>query len=152
MRYIKIALVVCLIAVCSSVSAQKERRYIRESFTQYNDSDFVGAQESSARAMAENPNSFEAKYNYAGSLFQQQKVDEAQQLYEEMAATETDKARLAQLYHNIGDCQYLKQEFDKSVESFKKSLRADPQDDRTRYNLVAAKKMLQNPPPQQQQQ
>ena len=47
-----------------SATAQNERRHIRESFKLYNDSDYVGAQNASVKALAEAPNSFEAAYNY----------------------------------------------------------------------------------------
>lgn len=149
---IALTLAVLLTFAVSTLYAQNERQYIRDSYKQYNDSDYAAAQESSAKAMVEAPNSYEANYNYANSLFKQQKVDEAIEKYEQMAASETDKQHLAELYHNLGDCHYMKGEFDKSVDYFKKSLRADPTNDNTRYNLVAAKKMLDNPPPDQNQQ
>lgn len=137
--------VLMLSALCATVaiqaSAQKERKYIRESYKMYNDSNYAGAQEASIKALAEAPQSFEAAYNYADALFKQEKVDEAQEQFEKLAAQETDKARLSKLYHNIGNCHYVKKEFDESIDAYKKSLRADPTSNETRYNLVAAQKM-----------
>lgn len=127
--------------ICGTADAQKERKLIRESYKLYNDSNYAGAQEASAKAMAEAPESYEAAYNYADALFKQEKVDEAQQQFEKLAANETDKGRLSKLYHNIGNCHYVKKEYDKSIDAYKKSLRADPTNNATRYNLVAAQKM-----------
>ncbi len=141
-----------LLAVFSSASAQKERKYIRESYKLYNDSNYAGAQEASVKALAEAPNSYEASYNYGESLFKQEKFDEAQEQFERLAATQTDKQKLSNLYHNIGNCHYAKQEYDKSVDAYKQSLRADPSNDNTRYNLVAAKKMMDKKDDNQQQQ
>ena len=144
------------LALCTTANAQKERKYIRDSYKMYNDSNYAGAQEASVKALAEAPNSFEAAYNYADALFKQEKVDEAQEQFEKLAAQETDKAKLSKLYHNIGNCHYVKKEFDKSIDAYKKSLRADPTNNQTRYNLVAAQKMKdkndQNQDKQQQQQ
>ncbi len=151
-----------LLAIFSSISAfaQKERSFIRDSYKMYNDSDYAGAQEASVKALAEAPQSFEANYNYADALYKQQKIDEALEQYEKLAANETDKAKVSKLYHNIGNCHYVKKEYDKSIDAYKKSLRADPSNNATRYNLVAAQKMKdkkndnqdQNQNQQQQQQ
>ncbi|MDO4461018.1 MAG: tetratricopeptide repeat protein [Bacteroidia bacterium] len=153
MRYLLTIVITLLVG--TTVAAQKERKYIRDSYNQYTDGKFEEAQESSVRAMAEAPDSYEANYNYACSLFKQEKVDEALEKFSQMASSEKDKDKLSQLYHNIGNCHYVKQEFDKSVESYKKSLRANPNGEmgyRTRYNLVAAQKMLQDNPQQDNQQ
>ena len=132
--------------------AQKERKYIRESYNHYQKQEYEQAQEASAKAMMEAPDSYEANYDYANSLFKQEKIDEALEGFEHLAANETDKDRLSQLYHNIGNCHYLKKEFDKSIDAYKQALRANPADNETRYNLVAAKKMMQNQQNQQNQQ
>ncbi len=137
--------VVLLLLSFTSVSAfgQSERKYIRESYDQYQKENYEQAQEASAKAMVEAPDSYEANYNYANSLFKQEKIDEALEKYQQLASQETDKSRLAQLHHNIGNCQYVKQQYGESVNSYKNALRNDPNDDESRYNLVAAQKMLQ---------
>lgn len=136
--------VVLATAFATVANAQSERSHIRDSYRLYNDSNYAGAQEASVKAMAENPMSYEANFNYADALFMQGKVDEALEQFEKMAAAETDKGRLSELYHNIGNGYYVKSDFDKSIEAYKKSLRADPTNDETRYNLVAAQRMRKN--------
>jgi len=135
--------------------AQQERKYIRDSYKLYHDSLYEQAQDAAVKAMALTPNSYEANYNYANSLFQQEKYDEALEKYNQMAANETDKQKLSELYHNIGDCHFAKKELEPAIDAFKKSLRNNPADDQTRYNLVATKKLLddqKNNQDQQQQQ
>ena len=152
MRYI--AIISALLCVISA-NAQKERKYIRDSYQLYHDSLYEQAQEASAKAMNANPDSYEANYNYANSLYQQQKYDEALEKYNQLAATQTDKQRLGELYHNIGNCHLAKKEIDPALEAYKKSLKSNPADDETRYNYVAASKMKnqqQNQDQNQQQQ
>ena len=161
MKKFLLLVAISLFLIPQASNAQKERKLIRDSYKMYNDSNYVGAQEASVKAMAEAPNSYEANFNYADALFKQQKVDEALEQFEKLAANESDKARLSELYHNIGNCHYVKNEYDKSIDAYKKSLRADPANNATRYNLVAAQKMKdkkddnqdkQNQQQQQQQQ
>ena len=132
-----LALIVPLVA-----SAQQERKYIRDSYKLYHDSLYEQAQDAAVKAMALTPNSYEANYNYANALFQQEKYDEALEKYNQLASGETDKQKLSELYHNIGDCHFAKKEYEPAIDAFKKSLRNNPSDDQTRYNLIATKKLL----------
>lgn len=61
-----------------------------------------------------------------------------------MVKTEEGKARLASVFHNLGDISMQSKEYQKSVEAFKQSLRLNPKDDETRYNLALAQKLLEN--------
>ncbi len=141
MKKLLLLVAISLFLIPQVSNAQKERKLIRDSYKMYNDSNYAGAQEASVKAMVEAPNSYEANFNYADALFKQQKVDEALEQFEKLAANESDKARLSELYHNIGNCHYVKNEYDKSIDAYKKSLRANPANNATRYNLVAAQKM-----------
>ena len=69
-----------------------------------------------------------------------------------MVETEEGKARLAGVFHNLGDISMQSKEYAKSVEAFKQSLRLNPQDDETRYNLALAQKLLEDQQNQDQDQ
>ena len=43
-----------------------------------------------------------------------------------------DKNQLSKLYHNLGNSQYKENKYEQAVESFKSSLRLNPDDDETR--------------------
>lgn len=153
MNRLRFTLSALMLAVCLCAVAQKERSYIRDSYQMYNDSNFVEAQKASVKAMAVAPDSYEARYNYANSLFMQGKAKEAMAEYEalEQSLPEGDP-RLAEVYHNMGNCQYVQQQYKESADNFKKALKIDPMNDLSRYNLVAAKKMMNEPPQDQNKQ
>jgi len=56
-----------------------------------------------------------------------------------LSKTNTDKA---QAYHNIGNAQMKQKQYSKAVEAYKESLRNNPSDEETRYNLALAQKLL----------
>ena len=60
--------------------------------------------------------------------------------------------RLAATYHNMGNALYAQQQYDKSVAAYQQSLRHNPKDNDTRYNLVKAMQQLQQQQQQQQNQ
>ena len=64
--------------------------------------------------------------------------------YQKAAKLETNKLRLASVYHNIGViCQNHRMYAD-AIKAYEQSLRNNPKDDETRYNLALCKRMQKN--------
>ena len=83
-------------------------------------------------------------YNLGNTLSQQQKMQEAMEQYVSASNIEKDKMKLAQIYHNMGVLLQASKDYAKAVDAYKKSLRNNPADDETRYNLALAQKMLKD--------
>ena len=71
---------------------------------------------------------------------------------EKMVATPEGKARLSEVYHNMGNIFMQNKDYGKAVEVYKQSLRLNPKDDETRYNLALAQKLLSDQQNQDQSQ
>ena len=129
----------------ASVSAQKaERDYIRKGNRLFNDSVFVDAEVNYRKALEVNPKSTVSMYNLGNTLSQQQKFQDAMEQYEAAGKIEKDKMKLAHIYHNMGVLFQAGKDYAKAVEAYKMSLRNNPADDETRYNLALAQKMLKD--------
>ncbi|MFW5699323.1 MAG: tetratricopeptide repeat protein [Bacteroidota bacterium] len=139
------------ILISGSIYAQKDNRYIREGNNRYKDNNFEDAEIEYRRALSENEASEKATYNLGGALYKQDKYEEAGKLYQELASSEDDKENLARYYHNMGNAYFKSNELQKSIDAYKKALINDPTSEDTRYNLVYAKKKLQEQQNQQQQ-
>ena len=156
--FMRIGLLSLMLVFCTFVNgifAQKENNTIRKGNKQYNNEQYDAASTLYKKALQTNKHSFEAKFNMADALFKQKKYDDAITLYQEAKALvdkNEDKEKYAAVHHNIGNCFFAKQDFQKSIEAYKEALRANPTDDETRYNLAVAKLMLKNSPQQNQQQ
>ncbi|MCC8188084.1 MAG: tetratricopeptide repeat protein [Bacteroides sp.] len=139
--------------ICGQVSAQKqERDYIRKGNRQYKDSLFVDAEINYRKALEINPASAQAYTNLGNALAYQDNFQEAMEQYMSAAKIEKDKDKLAAIFHNAGVLLHAAQEYEKAIECYKQSLRNNPKDDETRYNLALAQKMLQDQQDQQDQQ
>ena len=144
-----------------SVHAQQktDRDYLRSGNKLYNDSLFIKAEVDYRKALDINPKSMDAMFNLGNALLMQQKVKEAMEQYESVSKVEKDKSKLAEIYHNMGVILQSAKQYPQCIEAYKESLRNNPKDDETRYNLALAQKMLkdqqqnqQNQDQQQQQQ
>ena len=134
------------------VSAQKaERDYIRKGNRLFNDSVFVDAEVNYRKALEANPKSTVSMYNLGNTLSQQQKFQDAMEQYVSASKIEKDKMKLAHIYHNMGVLFQAGKDYAKAVDAYKMSLRNNPADHETRYNLALAQKMLKDQQNQQNQ-
>lgn len=136
---------VLLLLVAVSASAQKaERDFIRKGNRFFKDSVYVNAEVNYRKALEENPKSTVSMFNLGNTLAQQNKLQEAMEQYVGATKVEKDKSNLAQVYHNMGVIFQSQQDYAKAVEAYKESLRNNPKDDETRYNLALAQKLLKD--------
>lgn len=149
-KYILFAVFLLLAA---GASAQKEERdFIRKGNRLFNDSIFVDAEVNYRKALEVNPKSTVSMYNLGNTLSQQQKFEDAMEQYVSATSIEKDKSKLAQIYHNMGVIFQAGKDYAKAVDAYKMSLRNNPKDDETRYNLALAQKMLKDQQQEQQNQ
>ena len=142
----------------TQVWAQQEGPDLRCGNKEYKHENYTEAEVNYRRGLDKNNDSFEGHFNLGDALFRQEKYPEALEQYQKAESLlkgddKTRKAeldrRLAATYHNMGNALYAQQQYDKSVAAYQQSLRHNPKDNDTRYNLVKAMQQLQQ---QQQQQ
>ena len=129
-----------------------DRDYLRSGNKLYNDSLFIKAEVDYRKALEINPKSTDAMFNLANALLMQQKAQEAMEQYESVSKIEKDKEKLAQIYHNMGVILQSSKQLPQCIEAYKESLRNNPKDDETRYNLALAQKQLKDQQQDQQEQ
>ncbi len=144
---------ILLLLIAVAASAQKaERDFIRKGNRSFKDSVYVNAEVSYRKALEVNPQSTVSMFNLGNTLAQQNKVKEAMEQYVGATKVEKDKSNLAQIYHNMGVILHSQKDYAKAVEAYKQSLRNNPKDNETRYNLALAQKMLKDQQNQDQNQ
>jgi len=143
-----------LVASAGQVLAQQktDRDYLRSGNKLYNDSLFIKAEVDYRKALEINPKSTDAMFNLANALLMQQKAQEAMEQYQSVSKIEKDKEKLAQIYHNMGVMLQSAKQLPQCIEAYKESLRNNPKDDETRYNLALAQKQLKDQQQNQQNQ
>ena len=117
-----------------AVSAQKaERKNVREGNKLYESEKYTESEIAYRKSLEVNPRSTEGTYNLGNSLYKQGKFPEAAE-------------------HNMGNIFMQNKDYGKAVEVYKQSLRLNPKDDETRYNLALAQKLLSDQQNQDQSQ
>jgi tetratricopeptide (TPR) repeat protein len=146
-------LALCLCLTVSLLWAQKktDRDYLRSGNRLYRDSMYTKAEVDYRKAIEANSRFPQAHFNLGNALLRQQKPKEAMQAYEQAVKVETNKGRLASIYHNMGVILQSQKQFGPAIECYKNALRRNPADNESRYNLVLCQHQLKNNPQQDQQ-
>lgn len=143
MKHFKYIFLLASLSIFWNVQAQEERKFIRSGNTNYADSAYLESEIEYRKAIDKAGDSFEAQFNLGDALYKQEKFNDALDQFQVLAGTETNPARLAQIYHNIGNCNFAMQKLLESLEAYKNALRNDPNDHDARYNLIAVQKLME---------
>lgn len=143
MKRLNILLMISLLSVVAT--AQEESSQVRKGNNDYHNNKFTEAEINYRKGLEKNNKSFEATYNLGNALFKQGKFQEALQEYGKALALPTaDKQKIAAALHNAGNALLKDNKIQESIDAYKASLKANPKDDETRYNLAYAMNLLKN--------
>lgn len=148
------------------INAQKDAQNIYEGNNMYHSGKIPEANAKYVRSLELNPNNKKANFNLGDAIYRsamevkagkvnipasakmtpdslsKMMFDQAAQNFAVVANSVSDKDTLHQAWHNIGNCYLQKKEFKEAVNAYKKSLKFNPKDEETRYNLAYALKNL----------
>ncbi len=159
----KTVLIILFLMISVLVSAQQERKYIRKGNREY-DKAFIdslttdttryqNAEVDYRKALEKDPNNWDASYNIANSIYKQGKFEDAVNQYQAVTGMADDnKENMAKAYHNLGNSYLRTNKLQEAIEAYKNSLRNNPNDYETKYNLAWAQNKLQQQQQQQQNQ
>lgn len=145
MNRIHISILLSLLCATTAV-AQSDRDHIRRGNRLFRDGNYEKSEVEYKKATEKNQASVNARYNLGCSLMHQGKMKDAMSQFENSLKGETSKAKLAQIYHNMGVILQSQQQYPQAIEMYKNSLRRNPSDDETRYNLALCQKLLKDQP------
>ena len=154
---------ILLMMVVLPMMAQSARDFIRMGNKAYREKQYDKAETMYLKSIAKGP-SFEAYYNLGNAYVMQMKDSTAFENYKKADSIGTnDPMRKARNFHNMGNIWYAQgmaasrqqggnavAAFQNAINYYKSSLRCNPEDDETRYNLAMAQHQLKKNQDQQQ--
>ena len=146
MAILRAAAFALAILAAIAAKAQGDRQCIRQGNKLFRSQDYARAEAEYSKAAAKNRRNPIAVYNLGCALFAQQKDSLAAVRFEEAGKASATKRGKAMAYHNLGVVLQKHQLYAEAVEAYKESLRNNPSDNETRYNLALCKRQLKNQP------
>ena len=133
-------------------NAQSDRQFIRNGNRLYRQQNYAKAEIEYRKALSKNPSNPQALYNLGTALLMQQKDSAAVSQLQNAAKCETSKLRKAKVWHNIGVACQKHNLFSDAIKAYEESLRNNPKDNETRYNLALCMRQQKNQKNQDKQQ
>lgn len=131
--------------------AQKDKDFIKKGNNQYKDKKYNDAEISYRKSLQLNNKSHEAIFNLGDALYKQEQYDKAAEEFVNIANKKINNDITSSAYHNLGNSYLQQRKLEESINAYKNSLRVNPNDMETKYNLEYAKKLLVQQQQQQQQ-
>jgi pentatricopeptide repeat protein len=145
-------LLILFIFVSLVTHGQTERSTIRQGNKQFKKGKFTDAEVSYRKSLDKNSKSSVASYNLGDALYKQGKYEEAANVFANLREADIKPNMKSKVYHNLGNSLLQAKKFPESVQAYKNSLKLNPKDKETKYNLSYAQRMMQQQQKQQQQQ
>ncbi len=139
----KTMLLVSALMFSAVAGAQTDRQHIRSGNKQFNSGKYAEAEVEYRKALDKNPKNPQAIYNLGNALLAQGKDSAAVSQFETAAKLETSPLRKSKAYHNMGVVCQKARLYQEAITAYEESLRLNPDDNETRYNLAVCKRQKQ---------
>lgn len=151
MKFLKYILLVCVSLLALQVQAQtKEYTLIHQGNRYFAKKDYKQAELYYRRALSVNPRSARASYNLGNVQLALKQPKAAMKLYEKALPEEKNKNVQSMIYHNMGVIMQGQKNYADAIECYKNSLRRNPANADSRYNLALCQHLLKKQPPKKQ--
>jgi tetratricopeptide (TPR) repeat protein len=156
-QILKFSLFALLLSNTSSIfaqvvpSTQPEKTDTRKGNQQFKKENYTDAEADYKKALDKKKNMPEASFNLGDAVYEQKRYDEAAKQFEAIGQSNVDDKIKAKAFHNLGNSYLEQRKWDDAVKSYKESLRINPNDNDTKYNLAYANAMIMKQKQQQQQ-
>jgi Ca-activated chloride channel family protein len=141
-----------LLIIDPSVLAQGGKKYIRQGNKKYENELYQESEILYRKSLDKDQSSYEANFNLGDALYKQEKYEDASRRFSDLTDEKENKTDLGKIYHNLGNSLLKENRIQESIESYKNSLRNNPNDQDTKHNLAYAKNLLRQQQQSQQQQ
>lgn len=128
--------------------AQQVSKYIRQGNHNYEAGKYKNAEIDYRKAISHDSTSFKSTFNLGDALYKENNYNESATAYQKLSQSNINETDKAKVFHNLGNSFFENKKYEESINAYKQSLRINPQDNDTRYNLAYALSKLK----QQQQQ
>ncbi len=143
---------ILILFLAVNLYSQDSKEFIRKGNKEYNNKKFNEAEINYRKSLELDNKSHKAVFNLGDALYKQEHYDKAAQEFTSIANGKHDEQTISKAYHNLGNSLLKSEKYEESIDAYKKSLKLNPDDKDTKYNLEYAKMMMQKQQEQQKQQ
>jgi tetratricopeptide (TPR) repeat protein len=131
--------------------AQEEKKRIRNGNSEYEEGNYQDAEKEYRKALMEKPGYVKGTFNLGDAMYEQENYEESTNLFTEVVERSSESDQKSAAYYNLGNTFMKEKKYKESIDAYKNSLRLNPTDANSKYNLEYARKKLNEQQEQEQQ-
>lgn len=140
----KIVLNILFILIAGVSFSQEWRDSLKVARDAYQNEEYLKAMKYYESAQKKAPENINLSDEIAQSAYKARKFEKAEKIYQQNSGNKDSNIQKAENEHNIGNSRLKKKDYQGAIEAYKNSLRLNPNDEKTRYNLSEAIRQLKN--------
>ena len=152
LRIITQMILLVFLIYSATIDAQSDKKYVRQGNKLYEKNSFAESEVSYRKAIDNNKQSPDAVFNIGDALYKQKKFEDAGKQFIENTNMNEDKKKKSNSLYNLGNSLLMANKVQESIDAYKGSLKMNPNNNETKYNLAYAQDLLKQQEQQQQQQ
>ncbi len=143
-RQYYIIFLVLIIFAAGNVEAQSTRSSVNKGVGLYQKGKYIDSEVEFKKGLSKSPNNFQANYDLGDSYYKEGKYKQALEAYSKALSKTKDKDLKAKIYHNMGNALLKSRQLKQSVGAYVNSLKLNPKDADTKYNLSYALDLMKH--------
>lgn len=143
--YMTLCSIVLFAFIANDAVAQRENSDIRNGNKEFSSGNYTNAEVLYRSALQQNGASEAAMSNLGSALFREEQYSDAAAAWAKVTENAELSAKdVAGAYYNKGNAELAERKLDEAIESYKNSLRRNPNDQNAKYNLAYAQALKQD--------
>lgn len=135
---------ITLVLLCFSAFGQDWRDSLTVARDAYKKAEYSKALKYYESAQKKAPENVDLSDEMAQSAYKAREFEKAEKIYQQSGNSKKSTIQKADNYHNLGNSRMKSKNYQGAIDAYKESLRLNPNDDNTRYNLSEAIRQLKN--------
>jgi tetratricopeptide (TPR) repeat protein len=148
-NFFKIFSLIFILALSHNTYCQSARSLVNDGVELYNNKKYSDAEVNFRKSLEQDPQNMTGNFNLGDAYYKQGKYEDAIKSFQSVFSKSQDKNVKAKSLYNIGNSLLKSQKLEESIDAYKNSLKLNPNDEDTKYNLSYALKQLQQQKNQQ---
>lgn len=147
-----VSILLLCIGFSSWVFSQSWKDSLISARNQYKQGNYAGAFKTYQYIKKTAPKKIDLTAEIAQAAYKSQLYETAEKMYNQSGGKYAPSVQKAKTYHNLGNSKLKQKKYDEAIQAYRESLRNNPADEETRYNLAKAMKTQKNEQKKQEQQ
>ncbi len=135
---------IVFVLLCFSAFGQDWRDSLTVARDAYKKADYSKALKYYESAQKKAPENVDLSDEMAQSAYKAREFEKAEKIYQQSGNSKSSNLKKADNFHNLGNARMKSKNYQGAIDAYKESLRLNPNDNNTRYNLSEAIRQLKN--------